>query len=110
MKGRSTTRAKGTSNMKRIQYHNEKGNVLPKVRAEYKSGTVSELRAMFEQFGVEVFDSPKGIAVKRFEDENGNPVYAQFEVTMITDLTVKEKVKSAKVDEPVEVVPMFSKQ
>lgn len=95
--------------MKRIQYHNEKGNVLPKVRAEYKSATVAELRALLTEMGVTVVDAPKGIAFKRFEDENGNPVYAQIEVTMVEDLTVKEKVKTAKQAEPVEIVPLFNK-
>ena len=96
--------------MKRINYHNEKGNVMQKVRVAQKAEAVKELREMLGKAGASYTESPKGLAIPFFEDENGTVHYAVIDV-VITDKL--EGTVKAKADKPVEVIEtgsMFAKE
>ena len=83
---------------KAINWLTEKGNVSVKARAEVKAQVVSMLK---ERLGVEVINSPKGLAFEVAVDLAGHPIYAVIDPTITQNLVVKAKASKGKTVEVV---------
>lgn len=90
--------------MKTIAWLTEKGNVSVKARSLVKAQVVSMLKS---RLGVEVIDSPKGLAIEVAMDQSGRPIYAVIEPTLTQSLDVKETVSKSKATVEIDIPSLF---
>lgn len=90
--------------MKTISWLTEKGNVSVKARSLVKAQVIEMLK---NRLGVDVFDSPKGLAFEVAVDQAGHPIYAVIEPTLTQSLDVKEKVSKSKATVEIDIPSLF---
>lgn len=90
--------------MKTISWLTEKGNVSVKARSLVKAQVNDLLKT---RLGVEVFDSPKGLAFEVARDQAGHPIYAVIDATITQSLEVKEVASKAKATVEIDIPSLF---